>query len=84
MTRQLQPCGTVAASQRHRYHGEPVCDLCRAAVNARSESRRKDPEVHTAMKERSAAYSRAMTRLVNEYRDRFSEIYAEEKKRTTP
>ena len=26
--RTLQPCGTKAAYLRHRYHDEPVCDLC--------------------------------------------------------
>jgi hypothetical protein len=26
-----RPCGTVAAYQRHRYHGEVPCDLCKEA-----------------------------------------------------
>ena len=29
-----QPCGTVAAAVRHRRHGEPLCDECRAALAA--------------------------------------------------
>lgn len=32
--RQVQPCGTEAAAQRHRRHGEPLCDLCRKAEAA--------------------------------------------------
>lgn len=40
MTRKLgrpatQPCGTVAAFQRHKYNGEEPCDLCRAAERER-------------------------------------------------
>ncbi len=33
MTRELQPCGTVAARRRHIVNGEPICDPCRIAVN---------------------------------------------------
>lgn len=31
MTRELQPCGTPAAYQRHRRHHEPVDDACHEA-----------------------------------------------------
>jgi hypothetical protein len=27
----MYPCGTVPAYQRHRYHGEDPCDLCKEA-----------------------------------------------------
>lgn len=33
MIRQLQPCGTQAAWQRHRKHGEKPCEACREAHN---------------------------------------------------
>jgi hypothetical protein len=31
MARQLKPCGTNAAWERHRYRGEPVDDACEQA-----------------------------------------------------
>ena len=31
MTRQLAPCGTVAAYARHRLHKEKVCEACQVA-----------------------------------------------------
>jgi hypothetical protein len=30
-TRELRPCGTHAAAQRHRTRGEPLCGECRDA-----------------------------------------------------
>jgi DNA invertase Pin-like site-specific DNA recombinase len=30
----VQPCGTYAAAQRHKYHGEPIDPACREALNA--------------------------------------------------
>lgn len=42
---QLKPCGTYAAWQRHRYHGEPVDPACEAARQAYMASRRKTPTV---------------------------------------
>ncbi|WP_300345488.1 hypothetical protein [Nesterenkonia sp.] len=38
MPRELKPCGTRAAAQRHRRHGEEVCPDCKAAER---EHRRK-------------------------------------------
>jgi hypothetical protein len=32
--RQPQPCGTYAAFQRHKRHGEEPCVACREAYNA--------------------------------------------------
>jgi hypothetical protein len=37
----LQPHGTHAAAQRHRYHGEPLCDPCRDAERARDRERKR-------------------------------------------
>lgn len=34
------PCGTPAAYERHRYHGETPCDACRLAHNERDRLRR--------------------------------------------
>lgn len=41
MSRQLKPCGTVAAYNRHRARGEETCAACRAAVAADVAARRK-------------------------------------------
>jgi hypothetical protein len=35
VSRVLAPCGTPAAYTRHRYHGEPPCEACRAAWSER-------------------------------------------------
>ena len=34
MTRELKPCGTLAAARRHKRHKEAVCEPCRAAEAA--------------------------------------------------
>lgn len=39
--RRLQPHGTHAAAQRHRYHHEALCDACRDAEQARDRDRKK-------------------------------------------
>ncbi|MEU4570797.1 hypothetical protein [Micromonospora sp. NPDC023956] len=39
--KQLKPCGTYAAWQRHQYHGEPVDPACEAAAETYKASRRK-------------------------------------------
>lgn len=31
----LKECGTYAAARRHQRHKEPLCDLCRSALNER-------------------------------------------------
>lgn len=38
-------CGTTAGRNRHRWHGEPVCDPCREAFNAyrRNMTAKKNP-----------------------------------------
>lgn len=37
----LRPHGTHAAAQRHRYHQEPLCDLCREAERTRDRNRKR-------------------------------------------
>jgi hypothetical protein len=32
--KQLQPCGTAAAAERHKRRGEPIDEACRLAYNA--------------------------------------------------
>lgn len=44
-TKRLQPCGTPAAYQRHRVHGEVACAPCRAAHAAYQLGRRRLQEV---------------------------------------
>lgn len=39
--RRLRPHGTHAAAQRHRYHGQPLCDACRNAEQARDRARKR-------------------------------------------
>jgi hypothetical protein len=40
--RALRPCGTEAAYQRHKAHGEPIDEACRVAANeTRLESKRR-------------------------------------------
>ena len=39
MAREVQPCGTAAGYQRHRYRGEPACELCLAAWAAKGRAR---------------------------------------------
>lgn len=36
----LQPCGTPAAFQRHKYYGEDPCDACKQAQRAYNRERR--------------------------------------------
>jgi len=37
----LQPCGTYAGYERHKYHNEPACDECSAAMAAYFRTRRE-------------------------------------------
>ena len=39
--KRLQPCGTSGAYKRHRDRGEPICEACRVAENARNKARRE-------------------------------------------
>lgn len=40
-SRSTQPCGTLAAASRHRYHGEPMCEPCREAYRAYDRERKQ-------------------------------------------
>lgn len=42
MARQLKPCGTWAAYQRHRRKGEEPCDACSAAAREQRNGRRAE------------------------------------------
>jgi len=37
----LRPHGTHAAAQRHRYHGEPLCEACRDSERERDRERKR-------------------------------------------
>lgn len=47
MPRKLQPCGTPAAFQRHKYKGEKPCAECRRAYNLYESQRRARKEART-------------------------------------
>lgn len=42
MRRGVQPCGTHAAYQRHRKHGETPCEACREANRVKAAQRRQE------------------------------------------
>ncbi|HEY8378102.1 MAG TPA: hypothetical protein VIK91_16510 [Nannocystis sp.] len=63
--RQVQPCGTKAAYERHRRRREPVDDACRSAHNR---------YVRTRMRARY----RAARRLAELYPDTYAALYANE------
>lgn len=42
MPRELKPCGTRAAYERHRRNGTPICVACRAANANAAAGRRAD------------------------------------------
>ena len=52
--RELEPCGTAAAFQRHKYRGEEPCQPCREAHNIQSNIYKK------ALNERRAAAAEPM------------------------
>lgn len=39
----LKPCGTRAAAERHRYHGEPLDDACLEASREHERNRKRTP-----------------------------------------
>jgi hypothetical protein len=65
MARELKPCGTIAAYQRHRRHGEDPCEPCREANRAHS---------GPATRARNAA----VRRLIDIYPDVFDALFTEE------
>lgn len=83
-TRQLKPCGSVAAYSRHIKRGEPVDDDCRAARRTYQAEYRALLPAHLrnsgpSQKDSIAARYRAMVRLseMEAHRERFTELVAE-------
>lgn len=71
--------GTYAGYQRHRNDGEDPCGLCREANAAyQRDIRGRSPDLAQRGRDASNARSRALTRLANEYEQRFRELYDEE------
>lgn len=61
MPRELQPCGTEAAYQRHWRSGQQPCDPCRRAHNANN-------------RPANVIRDKAIAQLIREHRGRFLEI----------
>lgn len=79
MSRELKPCGTHAAYQRHRRRGETPCTACLAANAAKTRAhKRASPDYVQRCNERNAARERARIRLAREYPARFRELCNEE------
>lgn len=80
--RALQPCGTVAAYQRHiRAHQEPDVDFRAAWAAYAAEWKAEHPptvEAKEADRKRSAARARALWRLRLENDTRYLELYTQE------
>lgn len=64
MSRELQPCGTNAAAERHRRNGEPLCEPCRLARNAAAADWERESGT-------GRARQRAMTALKDRHLDPF-------------
>ena len=77
MTRDLHPCGTPAAYQRHRYHGETPCDECKKANRVyRVSLLRSTPEARR--KYRDAALANANGFTLAAFRERQSITQSQE------
>ena len=63
MARELKPCGTVAAYERHRRVGEPACEACKEAKRAAQRER-------TGGKPRRPAYCGTRSGYVRHQRHR--------------
>ncbi len=71
----LQPCGTRAAYQRHRSHGEKPCEECHEAHKEYMKRHRVESVPNfKAM----SARGRALTRLKAEHLEEFWVLYDEE------
>jgi hypothetical protein len=76
VARQLKPCGTRAAYERHRKHSEKPCDACmKAAATHTAAKRESRPDVREAERTRQRVIARAMRQLAREYPARFLEIH---------
>jgi hypothetical protein len=76
VTRELRPCGTEPAYQRHIRRRETPCEACTAAHSKASRDRYAADTQHRAKaKGRAILRYRAMAQLAAEHRARFLEIY---------
>lgn len=71
MARDLQPCGTPAAYQRHLRRGEEPCDPCLTAANAYKASNARDVGTQRARQ-------RALSRLSHLHPAHYAVLLAEE------
>jgi hypothetical protein len=86
MARELKPCGTVGAYNRHRYRGEPTDDACRDAWRQYTNTRRRalavlaqeQPEKYGELR-RELAENRALTMLSLYFPDRYAELLEQER-----
>lgn len=79
MARELRPCGTEAAYQRHLRHGEEPCEACDRAHAAYVRAAYHDNPARRAAKiAYSSARQRAMRRLAQRHHAEFRAILAEE------
>lgn len=82
MSRELKPCGTHAAYQRHRRSGEPPCSACLAANAEKTRAHKQaSPDYVQRCNERNKARERARVRLAREYPARFRQLCNEEYRR---
>lgn len=70
--------GTYAGYQRHMKDSEKPCEGCRKAASDDARERRKDPAVYAVHRMRSAARSRALTRLAQRHPDEFEDLHVEQ------
>lgn len=79
--KELQPCGTYAAWQRHRNAGEEPCEACWQAKRAYQAAYRKIAPRRPATKQRRArrnAEYRARVALTLRYPEAFADLLARE------
>ncbi|MCP2339214.1 hypothetical protein [Actinomadura rupiterrae] len=68
MSSDLRPCGTRAAYERHRRHGQPIDEACRKAKSAYVYAKRGGYQ---------RARNRALTRLARTFPEMFARLEAE-------
>lgn len=76
MPRELKPCGTVAAYQRHLARGETPCPAC--ARERREYARQRPRSAYVRRTDR--ARQRALKRLAQMFPAQFDELFAEERR----
>jgi len=76
VARELAPCGTESAYQRHHRHSEPPCEACKTAHGQYSRDRyAADPGYQARAKGGAALRYRAMAQLAAETPARYLQIY---------